>query len=60
MHKQENTHIKTHRKENSTDSVQSYRKRKFLSVVSSESLMLKPAHLRKLSELARPGLDLTN
>lgn len=63
MHKEQPTATqhKTHRKENSTDSIQSYRKRKFLSVVSSESLMLKqPTHLRKISELKKPGLDLTN
>lgn len=60
MHQLDNANHRTHRKENSTDSVQSYRKRRFLSVVSSESLALRPAHLRKVSELARPGLDLTN
>lgn len=60
MNQLDNTYYRTHRKENSTDSVQSYRRKRFLSVVSSESLAIRPAHLRKVSELVRPGLDLTN
>jgi len=35
---------KAHRKQSSTDSLNSQRKRKFLSVVSSETAILKPVH----------------
>lgn len=37
---------KTHKKENSTDSINSQRKRRFLSVVSSESIVSKPTCTR--------------
>ena len=56
----QNAQLRTHRKENSTDSLQSYRRKRFLSLVSSEAPALRPMHIRKVSELARPGLDLTN
>lgn len=60
---------RTHKKENSSDSINSQRKRRFLSVVSCENLVLKqppppPApihHLRKISELKKQAMgEITN
>lgn len=52
---------KTHKKESSTDSINSVqRKRRFLSVVSCEALITKPPiqiqHVRKISELKRQAM----
>lgn len=49
MHQPQNAQLRTHRKENSTDSLQSYRRRRFLSLVSSEAVTLRPQHIRKVS-----------
>jgi hypothetical protein len=53
----------THKKNDSTDSLNTLRKRRFLSVVSSETLVPKPAihHLRKISELKKQAMgEITN
>ena len=56
--------IKGHRKQSSTDSLNSQRKRKFLSVVSSETAILKPVHQlhqRRISELKKQAMgEITN
>ena len=51
--------LKGHKKQSSTDSLNSQRKRKFLSVVSSETNILKPVQQlqqRKISELKKQAM----
>jgi ribosomal protein L2 len=56
--------LKGHKKQGSTDSINSQQKRRFLSVVSSETIAPKPAHQlhqRKTSELRKQAMgEITN